>query len=198
MEYADTLYARNISALPDVAFPGEETLESLCNFPTLAETRACFRYFPRIVAYTLEQKGVAEPEAMERVHEICELQKGAMRRITCYAGFGSYGSYFVLTDIPKAVATCEALADSQARASCVLGRLAVATVDRMVPLAAYCEASSEELRTICYQGLFYFLNRVGTSQDSQMSLCSDMSPACMQGYESREANPEPTIEMMEA
>jgi hypothetical protein len=161
----------------------------LCDFPTLAEVRACFRYFPRIAVTVLEKSGFDEAHSLDRVADICDTQQSDSKRIVCYGGLGSYHSYSIRGDIPGAVQTCEGLGDRQAAAGCMIGMLAVATEDRMRSLAAFCASTSAQYQDVCYHALFFFLERVNVPEDRQRSLCMDTADACLSGFEKRTSDP---------
>ncbi len=182
MEYADILSSRSMTSPPDIEYPDKDSLRSLCDFPSLPEMRACFRYFPRMVYATLRRQDVSEAQSLEIVKNVCESYGEAMARTACFSGMGSSGSYLVLTNTPAAVKSCQGLGSRQAEASCIIGKLAVATEDRTKPLALYCAAMSDvPMRTICYQGLFFFLNRIGTSMERMREICGSDDGVCQQG-----------------
>jgi hypothetical protein len=189
MEYADALTARSMGILPHIETFDISTLDTLCDFPTLAEVRACFRYFPRIAVTVLEKSGFDEAHSLDRVADICDTQQSDSKRIVCYGGLGSYHSYSIRGDIPGAVQTCEGLGDRQAAAGCMIGMLAVATEDRMRSLAAFCASTSAQYQDVCYHALFFFLERVNVPEDRQRSLCMDTADACLSGFEKRTSDP---------
>lgn len=190
MEYADILSSRSMNSPAEIEHPDEDSLRSLCNFPSLAEMRACFRYFPRMAYTTLEPKGFSEPQSLEFVKSVCESYEETRARTACFSGIGSSGSYLVLTDMAGALKSCQQLGSQQAEASCIIGKLAVATEDRTQPLVSYCAAmSSVPMRTICYQGLFFFLNRIGTPMERMREICRSDDAVCEQGLKNLNVDP---------
>ncbi len=192
MEYADILSSRSMSSPADIEYPSLDALPSLCKFPTLQETRACFRYFPRMVFSTLKHQdaGVSEADSLKFVTRVCESYGYTKSRTACFSGIGSNGSYLVLTDTAAAVKSCQDLGSQQAEASCIIGKLGVATEDRMKPLASYCAAMPDiTMRAVCYQGLFFFLNRVGIPTDRIQGICRSDDVACQQGLKNINIDP---------
>ncbi len=190
MEYADILSSRGMGTLSGIEYPDPESLDSFCDFPSIIESHACFRYFPRVVTVTLRRQGFSEKESIERVRNICESYKSVDMRIACFSGMGSTGSYLLLTDMPAAVKFCEELGNPQAEASCILGRISVATEDRAEKIAAYCAAIHDvSMKAICYQGLFFNLNRINLSNQEQEALCKNDNELCEQGRKDRKIGP---------
>lgn len=183
MEYADILSSRNMRVVSGVTYPNPETLDTLCMLPILAEKRACFRYFPRMVAETLKQQNVSQDESLRRVQDLCESYTKTDDRTACFAGIGSFLSYEVLKDPVTAVQSCERFGTPLDRAACTIGRIYIATEDRKEPLAAYCAAMSDSSqKAACYQDLFYFL-RANLSADDAKKLCGTNNDLCDQGFQ---------------
>lgn len=178
MEYADVLSSRNMRAVRGVEYPDKEQFASLCLFPRIEETRACFRYFPRIMEETLERDGVSQKEAQQRQQEICESYVSIDHRIACFAGIGTHRAYTVLTDTAAAVQKCEGFSKPLDQAACILGIVTVATGDRQRQLASFCAAQGiPAMQAVCYQGLFFTLYSGGARLDVPL-LCGTDNVVC--------------------
>ena len=181
MEYADDLSSRNFLPSENVSAPDPLKLSSFCERTDIQESRACFRYFPRIALATLAPSGQSQSQILSRVQQICTSYTDHAYRDACIAGLGSYDSYSVVSDPTAAAQFCESLGDPRDEAACVLGSIDVGIEDRQQNLMSFCGSLTvSSTQESCYQDMFHFSSVHGATSTS--AICGE-STACMEGLQ---------------
>lgn len=195
MEYADILYSRNMRPVPGVEYPTIESVDKICSMDTFEERRSCYRYYPRMVIATLRNAGFSTAQAEVLLREICREFPEQADRVACITGIGVYNSYAVLGDSERAVRVCQTYRSLLEQAACNLGQVSVATQDRRPQTIAYCSAMQhDQLRSSCFRGVFFFLNRLGTPREEFAGLCLG-NKACL--LETENFTTDPMVEIQE-
>jgi hypothetical protein len=176
MEYADIISSRNMQTISGIEMPTFEEVIKICNLSAFDQRRSCFRYFPRMVITVLTENRFSPSRAITRFKEICDTFPVLDDRVACVAGFGVYSSYSVVRDPESAVRICEAFDSKIDKAACHVGQISVATQDRQSAVIKYCSfIPNQELQKSCYQGIFFYLNRLATPKEEAFALCGGNS-----------------------
>lgn len=181
MEYADDLSSKNFLTTTETVAPSPDSLPTLCDLPQLWQTRACYRYFPRMYAAAL-RKDFNSPQTLLEVASICKTQSTNEYRDACFAGLGSYQAFTIVDDPVGAANSCQQFENVRNQAACVLGAITPRTEDRKTQFVSFCETMhNDAVRALCYQDFFHALSqRDGSPMQGAAALC-DANTLCLQG-----------------
>ncbi len=175
MENADLLTDRNMRALPSNAFPQAQELPTYCTkYTDVYQKRMCFVYFPRIVYALLRAQGKSTADAMGYAKNICDsYEKHSTERSACFAGLGSNNFYLAAENPDTASFSCT-FPNKADSAACNLGQLLIDAADRTSITFPYCRSITEpDLRSTCFQGLFFTVYTGAASIDEAKTNCED-------------------------
>ena len=107
-------------------------------------------------------------------------------------------TYVISTDMDKARAACERYEAVADQAACNYGSISIDGSNRQLIMFTYCASlSSETLRAVCYQNMFYELARHDRSvEDAVKSYCKD-DAACLRGAEEYIVEPLAAIQRLQ-